>query len=819
MAAKKPMKTQQAEIPNEVELHALRSKVREAVAATLLVPEGEFPNFDTEAMYADRVIIRDFDGKLWQYSYTVGDDKQITLGERTAVEVDFKPVVQASAAGGDVRIMQALDKEGWQWEVLILQPGLGANRQYFPEDTLRQCSHVFEGSRVFCLDDSQHSKSGDKSAKQMTGWIDQSRYVDGEGAKGRLTLLQSADWLRQNLIDSHAKGKADLYGLSVDAPGQAVTKQIRQAGTDMLVQWFTKISEPATVDVVWSPGTPAGFQRALNAQGAQPEEELQMLSELLKILQAKRPDEYAKIDPNNIKEEEVLRLIGDAMDSSTVPAQQAAPGSGTAPTGAGNAGPKSALTEKEQTQIQQSVQFGWNNQVQQALNESKLPEVMLKKLRTQFFDIPGDMAKVKQAITAEQETLAALTPSGNVSGMGFAKEVAVESHIEQLQQAMDKLFGLDGVEGDVPAFPSIRQAYVRITGDADLVGRPSRFTNEQVSRLAQAALSYTDSGQDKAGYVRISQAQASGSWPLILGNTLARRLVQDYAAVDFGEGRIISNRRRASDFRTLEANRLQYSADLPSVDPEVADYSEAAALGEEGVNYAVSTRGRIMTVTRKTMINDDLGAVAKLPQREGRAARRTFARFVWNLFINNATYDADATAWFHANHNNLGSIAFTADATGIATLVAALQRLALQTEPGSGERLGGSWRSMRPLLVIPSELESKAIQLNQSNGVPGAANNGDNPVYALFGPPENPDRIFVNPLMTDANDWGVFRNPADVDIVEVAFLNGQEQPEVLLADQPTVGQAFLADKIQYKIRHEYGGEVLDFRGADKSVVA
>jgi hypothetical protein len=121
--------------------------------------------------------------------------------------------------------------------------------------------------------------------------------------------------------------------------------------------------------------------------------------------------------------------------------------------------------------------------------------------------------------------------------------------------------------------------------------------------------------------------------------------------------------------------------------------------------------------------------------------------------------------------------------------------------------------------MVPTALAAVAHKLNQSSGIPGAANEGDNPVYGMFGDPASPDRIFVNPLLTDATDWGLFRDPNEMDLIEVAFLNGNEQPEVFVADQQTIGQMFLADKVQYKIRHEHGAEILDFRSADKSVVA
>jgi hypothetical protein len=53
----------------------------------------------------------------------------------------------------------------------------------------------------------------------------------------------------------------------------------------------------------------------------------------------------------------------------------------------------------------------------------------------------------------------------------------------------------------------------------------------------------------------------------------------------------------------------------------------------------------------------------------------------------------------------------------------------------------------------------------------------------------------------------------------VDFLQGREEPEFFLADTPNVGQAFVADKNVWKLRHEYGGAIQDFRGACKQVVA
>jgi hypothetical protein len=55
-----------------------------------------------------------------------------------------------------------------------------------------------------------------------------------------------------------------------------------------------------------------------------------------------------------------------------------------------------------------------------------------------------------------------------------------------------------------------------------------------------------------------------------------------------------------------------------------------------------------------------------------------------------------------------------------------------------------------------------------------------------------------------------------VDSIEIGFLNDQREPEFFTASVPTIGQMFVADKQQFKIRQEYGGDIVDFRGAVKS---
>ena len=72
---------------------------------------------------------------------------------------------------------------------------------------------------------------------------------------------------------------------------------------------------------------------------------------------------------------------------------------------------------------------------------------------------------------------------------------------------------------------------------------------------------------------------------------------------------------------------------------------------------------------------------------------------------------------------------------------------------------------------------------------------------------------------TDTNNWFVAAGIDQAEQIELGFLDGNENPEIMVADNPTEGSVFSADKTRFKIRHIYGGDVVDFRGLYGGIVA
>jgi len=367
---------------------------------------------------------------------------------------------------------------------------------------------------------------------------------------------------------------------------------------------------------------------------------------------------------------------------------------------------------------------------------------------------------------------------------------------EKLQAALDKLLGVDVDEKfrDVPAFRSLRSSYLALTGDTEMRGIPSPAG----VKLGEAFMQM----------MQLPAAYSTSSFSFALGNSMHRRLIREYNAVNYREDALISFYRNAENFKTLEIIQVGYFGDVPDVNPETADYIEITMPTDIEATYVINQKGWILTVTRRVILNDDLKTVVQLVSKMGRAHRRTHAKRAWNKIVTNATYKGDSKLLFHTDHGNLGAVALTADATGIATLTNRLKAMYAQAEQDSGEKLA----LVPKYLWVPRD----CLEIAQTLNTPWPGATAPNPHAGKFG--QNHENIICNPLFTDVNDWGLIADGGDAELLEAAYINGRREPEFFVADNPTVGQMFVADKIQYKSRHEFEFEIADYRGFDKSVI-
>ncbi|MGH2511045.1 MAG: Mu-like prophage major head subunit gpT family protein, partial [Ktedonobacteraceae bacterium] len=333
----------------------------------------------------------------------------------------------------------------------------------------------------------------------------------------------------------------------------------------------------------------------------------------------------------------------------------------------------------------------------------------------------------------------------------------------------------------------IREAYARVTGDASVTSLGSQ-AHVGLIRLAEAA-----------PMERISEADTTtATFSFLLGTSMNKRLLKDYQAWP-AEWTKFCTVTPIRDFKQQTRVRLGAFGSLPTVAEDTA-YS-SISLTDTAATYVPSKRGNLVTVSRETIVNDDLYAIKQIPTKLAVAAAYTLAEFVYGFLSSNPTiYDTNLLFTTGAPHNNLGSSALSTAA--MQTGVTAMRE---QTNL-AGKRIG-----LRPrYLIVPPELEFTSMVVTKSAGVPGSNNNDINPMLGYVTP-------IVSPQLGSATQWFFVADPAIVDTIEVGFVGGQVNPALFVQDLPLYGLNFSQDVISFKVRHEYGGVVTDFRGLYRGI--
>jgi hypothetical protein len=377
-----------------------------------------------------------------------------------------------------------------------------------------------------------------------------------------------------------------------------------------------------------------------------------------------------------------------------------------------------------------------------------------------------------------------------VYGGGF--EIGMND-LQRCEMGLTKLFIPDFDSKGIAGFRSLREAYTLITGDSEIDGI---FRPDRAAPGLRACASYD-----------------SSTFATLMQNVLNMMLVKEYRSFPYHEDRLISERFRVNDFRTVKLVSLGYLPELPEVDPEAANYYALAPVEEGESSFSLGQKGGILWFTRRTILNDSVGLVRALVTRAARAARLGHAKYAWGFYLRNATAP-DGTRWFTSGHGNLGSGALT-----IANAVTAVTALGNMVEAGSGEKLGISFSDFQWALVAGVSLWNTAVSVNKSESYftgNDLTTKVPNPLCGLFG--AGNERVIICPFESDGNDWGILRSPSEVPILGMGYYASRIEPEFILQEGPTEEHVFIRDQIGYKILHEYGGALSDYRGAYKCIV-
>ena len=318
------------------------------------------------------------------------------------------------------------------------------------------------------------------------------------------------------------------------------------------------------------------------------------------------------------------------------------------------------------------------------------------------------------------------------------------------------------------------------------------FRGKRMMRLAaecvERELGKSTHAMDDETIVR-EALTGTGAFPGILSNVAHKSMAQAYQSAPTTY-QFWTAQGSNSDFKDATRYRLSEADTLEKLN-ESGEF-QAGGVTEGAAKTSIATYGRMFSLTRQAIINDDMGALQQLPAIYGAAARRMINKMVYKMLQSNPK--VEGAQLFHADHKNLCAEDISIE--GLAKMKAAMAK--------QKNIKGAEYLNIQPaFLICPVELEVQAAQLISSVVDPTKANATPNPFA-------NKMTVISEPELEDAKAFYLAAAAGIAPTIEVTSLNGNLTPTMERAEQfDTLG-------IKWRIYMDVGVNLLDYRGIQKS---
>ena len=335
-------------------------------------------------------------------------------------------------------------------------------------------------------------------------------------------------------------------------------------------------------------------------------------------------------------------------------------------------------------------------------------------------------------------------------------------------------------------------------GEVIRVDASNPFRGHKLLDIARASLDRAGiktAGMSQMDVVAAAFTQSGSDFPILLENTMHKALQAAYgvAALTWNRFCAIGS---VSDFRAHNRYRVGSLSNLDAVN-ELGEFKSKTIPDGEKSSITAGTKGNIINLSRQAVINDDLGAFVNLSASLGRAAARTIEADVYAMLALNSGMGptmSDGKALFHTDHGNIA-----ADGVWSVDVLESMRtKMAMQMDVG-----GNDYLDLRPAIVLCSIANGGDLRvINESQYDPDTANKLQKPnkVRGLF-------RDVVDTPRLAAGRGYAFADPSEAPVLEVAFLDGAQDPYLEVQD------GFDVDGARYKVRLDFGTAAIDYRGA------
>lgn len=416
----------------------------------------------------------------------------------------------------------------------------------------------------------------------------------------------------------------------------------------------------------------------------------------------------------------------------------------------------------------------------------------------------ADLAKAMEAERKRTSEITALFRDFDVEGadeaivLGKSVEEARAMVMDQLR-VRNKGVSVTMGEAESDKFRAAAQDAVLMAAGLP-VAEPAPGANElrgySMIELARESLQRECDTKAKFGdNMEMARAaiNSTSTFPAIMSN-LANKSVM----VGFNEAettfQIWAGKGSNRDFKEAARVALSEAGNLELV-PEGGQFQQDV-FKEASARTKVATYGKIFSLTRQAIINDDLGLFSKIATKYGSAAKRLVNKMVYAQLTGDVKMQ-DNVALFDDKH---GNVAKTGEALSVKAIAKAITAMRRQ----KGIQGTANLNITPKYLVVPPELEVTAYQIVNSTAAVDGTNSGVvNPYKGRF-------VVVADAELTDPDAWYLVADASQHDTIEVTYLNGVETPRL------ETRQGFDVDGIEYKVAFDCGVSALDFRGVYKN---
>lgn len=320
------------------------------------------------------------------------------------------------------------------------------------------------------------------------------------------------------------------------------------------------------------------------------------------------------------------------------------------------------------------------------------------------------------------------------------------------------------------------------------------FAGKSLLRLAEESI-FRQTGEDMRNARDIDifkrALEGTGAFKIILSNVANKTLLSAYeeAPTTFQFWTAVGSNK---DFKPTTQAQLS-SADVLEKMTETGEFKNKS-FKESGVNTQLDTYGASFAITRKALINDDLGAFTDIMALFGESSKRMINKMCYDLLTGKDTKINNVALFDKSKHNNLGTGELNIDSLSKA-----------QTSMSKQKDISGkAFINIQPgFLIVPTELRVPATQLIGSNVDPTKYNNTMNPFF-------NALTVISDPYITNTKEWYLAAARGRYQSIKVSYLNGVQTPIIERVDD------FDSLGVKYRVYLDVGVDLVDYRGLYKS---